>query len=585
MFLFYAVLLTACHRPNVEMRYATSLRQSSELLAIDSMMWTLPDSALTCLLSCYDTVEDRHYANLLLAELLYKNYYEQINRAELLEAVAYYDSVSCPFLAARSHYINGVGYYEHDSVVPACVEYLKAAEIMEESFSKEDLVGQKAQFMALTYTHLCALFSNQYLHEQAIYLGKQAVFYYDQYDATPWHKAWILDEIGLQYALTKRLDSASFYCDRAIMFLPDTNNQSYRDISALCTVLSYNKGETSQETLKRLRYLFFMAESSQEQLARCLNISEIYFHEKKYDSAWVYLIKVFNESTNINSRKQAAEWLVEICKFQGKNPEIYADFLIPFANKEENKSAIKSQLTELYNAFRQKKLELQHRLLIRRATIQTMVVIGVLLIVILFILLISFHRKQNYKTKLETEEYVHKMKQKALAGRLKTSNNALRDAQHEIKKQKLNSVFSKSSNHNSSEHRSYEAFMQSMICQEITTMVDRLHSDKRKTLKTNIDVLDYKDFALSATQITSLTKTVDNSFPNFYSTIKALYPHLSRNEWLHCCLYLMKLDKMSICVLLQEPYYTCRRYTLKMEKTFDCRHGLSFFLIEKAESC
>ncbi|MBP5573928.1 MAG: hypothetical protein J6X40_07160, partial [Bacteroidales bacterium] len=138
-------------------------------MAIDSLMWTQPDSALNQLIQYYDTVSDRHYANLLLAELLYKNYYEQTNRTELLKAVAYYDSLSCPFLAARAHYINGVGYYERDSVVLACEEYLKAVEIMEEHFAEKELVKQKAQFMALTYTHLCGLFSDQYLHEQAIY--------------------------------------------------------------------------------------------------------------------------------------------------------------------------------------------------------------------------------------------------------------------------------------------------------------------------------------------------------------------------------------------------------------------------------
>ena len=123
---------------------------SPELSAIDSLMWHQPDSALACLLPCFDTCRDakfcvstataynRHYANLLLAELLYKNDYAQTNRAELLQAVAYFDSLlvdgadtrgvsqqarprrdarrasaqNIAFLDARAHYINGVGYYE-----------------------------------------------------------------------------------------------------------------------------------------------------------------------------------------------------------------------------------------------------------------------------------------------------------------------------------------------------------------------------------------------------------------------------------------------------------------------------------------
>ena len=86
-------------------------------------------------------------------------------------------------------------------------------------------------------------------------------------------------------------------------------------------------------------------------------------------------------------------------------------------------------------------------------------------------------------------------------------------------------------------------------------------------------------------QTTQLTKTVENFFPNLYSTLKTQYVALDRKEWLHCCLYMLQLDKMSICVLLQEPYYSCRRCILKLEKAFDCRQGLSAFIIEQAKSC
>ncbi len=81
MSLFFA----ACARP-VETRHGTSLPtdMSPELSAIDSLMWQRPDSALMCLLPYFDTccrdgvhtvstTHDCHYANLLLAELLYKN--------------------------------------------------------------------------------------------------------------------------------------------------------------------------------------------------------------------------------------------------------------------------------------------------------------------------------------------------------------------------------------------------------------------------------------------------------------------------------------------------------------------------------
>ena len=102
--LFLFALAACTHKPQVpEPVEGPTL----ELSAIDSLMWRQPDSALTRLLPWFDTccrdaachvstasAYNRHYANLLLSELLYKNDYSQTNRAELQRAVAYFDSIS-----------------------------------------------------------------------------------------------------------------------------------------------------------------------------------------------------------------------------------------------------------------------------------------------------------------------------------------------------------------------------------------------------------------------------------------------------------------------------------------------------------
>ena len=145
------------------------------LAGIDSLMWRRADSAFALLQEFVISPEaeeldtfDGHYCQLLISELLYKNDCEQTNREELLQAVSYFDSLvreapplqrgagglktpqfpdlndNITFLDSRTHYITGVGYYEKDSVVQACAEYLKALETMEEHFEEKDLVGKKA---------------------------------------------------------------------------------------------------------------------------------------------------------------------------------------------------------------------------------------------------------------------------------------------------------------------------------------------------------------------------------------------------------------------------------------------------------
>ena len=561
--LFFAVFGAACHRPAVEAQRATP-QQSSELAAIDSLLWTQPDSALTRLILCYDTVSDRHYANLLLAELLYKNYYEQTNRTELLKAVAHYDSLSCPFLAARAHYINGVGYYERDSVVLACEEYLKAVEIMEEHFAEKELVKQKAQFMALTYTHLCGLFSDQYLHEQAIYFGKQSLSYYNRYQAKPRYIAWMLDKIGSHFEMMGKSDSADYYYQKGLNILPDTNNLTYRDIETNRAFLSYKTGECPWNSLNRLQKLLEQAESEKEYYSRCLSIGGVYYHEFLYDSAWFYLKKVFDESTSINSKKQAAEWLAVICKSQGKKSEAseYSDYLAPFATQEENKSNIKSQLAEFYNNHKQRETELRHQKMNRRqAKCTAVIIMGLLVVMLLYVVLYRTNKrkKQRLVVQIKDEQYAHKIKQKALSGRLKRSNEALR-----IQKERANDQKKEA------EHQRKQAtwgalddFMKEEACQIIMALL------ADKVIKREAKRGDYPELQLNDTQLRALSHAAEKHFNGFEKTLTDLYPKINRNGINQCLLYLLNLEDVQIAALLSCDYTTVRRRSLKLKEAFN----------------
>ncbi len=125
-------LTVACDHPTKVVE-SIETPSSPVLAEIDSLMWQQPDSAFAMLQefassAAADSLDEfnGHYCQLLISELLYKNYYRQSNRKDLLKAVGYFDSIDDGFLAARAHYINGVGYAEKDSAVEACGEYLFA---------------------------------------------------------------------------------------------------------------------------------------------------------------------------------------------------------------------------------------------------------------------------------------------------------------------------------------------------------------------------------------------------------------------------------------------------------------------------
>ena len=579
---------------------------TTELCAIDSLMWRHPDSALMRLLPWFDTccrdaachvstasAYNRHYANLLLSELLYKNDYPQTNRRELQQAVGYFDSLTVladtrgvslqgrprrdarrasaqniAFLDARSHYINGVGYYENDSVVEACKEHMKALEVMENRFGEKELVGEKIQFVALTYTRLSMLFSDMYLHEQAIFFAQQSLIYYKKLNMPIWYIARMLNEIGSQYDMMKNSDSAVCYYQKAINILDDTTTLMYRDIAVHLIFMEYKNSVCQTDSvIKRLRQLLLCSESQKESQVRYMNIGELFYYEQRYDSAWVYLNKVFQMTSVVGLKRQAAEWLLEIGKTKNMEVRAYTDFLAPFANQEENKSEIKSQLTELYKAFRQAQLERQHKMEMQRHHVQSMVVVAGLLMVILIVFAL-YHNNKRLKRHLENqiieEKQVHNMEKKALSSRLKKSNETLRELQDQIKKQDRNSL---------KPETSADTFVDEPICRLI---LERVSVGQ---FKSKVDYLEYKSYALSKQQLIDLRVAVDQHFDKFTIRLKKAYPQLTNGDLDYCCLYLLGLTDADIAALMQRAYNTVVERDGKLKKVFGNENPLPVTLM------
>ena len=579
---------------------------SPELVAVDSLMWRQPDSAFALLQAFAVSPEadsldrfEEHYFQLLASEQLYKNYCEQSNRAKLLKAVAYFDSIAgspgaeargvsvgpfrrrdashasaqtTAFLAARAHYINGVGCYERDSVVEACAEYLKTLEIMEGNFEEKELVGHKARFMALAYTRLANLFSDHYLHEQAIYFAQNSLLYYKKTDYPSWHLSWILDDIGANYDMMEELDSADYYYRKASFVLGDSNTIMSRDIAAHQAYLDYKKDcRNTTAVISNLLQLSSESESERETLTRYSYIGEILFHEKQFDSAWMYLSEVFHGTPDVGLKKQAAERLVEICKAQQRNTNIleYAGFLVPFANQEENKSEIKSQMIETYKIFVQERLELQHRKETMRHVKIAMIVVAVLLVVILTTILLYHKNKRHQRhleTMMESERRAHKMQQAALACRLRRSNEELRDVKEQIRRQEDADA--------KSEHAA--SFTEEPICRLI---MERVNEGQ---FKSKMDCEVYKKYALDKQNLLDLRLAADRHFGQFTVRLKKTYPELTNPDLDYCCLYLLGLSNADIAALMQRAYNTVTERDGKLRKIIGNGNPLSKTLSEVA---
>ena len=561
-FLFLA--LAACHHP-VETCHGTSL--PSELSAIDTLIQTRPDSALTLLLSCRDDVHtvstaDNHYYQLLLSEALYKNDYAQTNRDELLTAMAYFDSVQAPFLSARCHYMNGVGYYEMDSVVLACEEYLKALEIMEEHFNEEELVGYKAKFMALVYSHLCEIFSDQYLHEQAVYFGECSLPYYYRFDPEPWHVAWILHKIGSHYDMMEQMDSARYYYQKAGAILKDTLSLMYRDIESHLAYMEYEVSGNTSLSIYKLQNLIVQAESEKEYLSRCLMIGELYYQEKAMDSAKYYLNRIFDSANIMSMKILSTQHLQEICLLLGDTIALdkYTIFLSQQADPGDNQAYIHSQLTKLCHGFVQNQKERVYLLQQKKIMNWGKIVFLVLIMTAVSFIVISLFKKNQ----LEEERYNNKIQKNAIIGKLRQSNEKIRELKEQVEKQHRSVAL---------KNEMFAAcFLEEPICRFILQQV------KDGNFKSQMNCAIYKELALSKEQLLALRKATDHHFNLFTSRLSKAYPEITDRDLDYCCLYLLGLSDADLSALTQRAYNTINERNNKLKRIIGSEKPLSVTL-------
>ena len=671
--LFVLAMLVACMPNNndgpVETRHGTSqIEQVPEpsvpeanrrvegpslaLSAIDSLMWRQPDSALALLLPYFDTCcrdvarnvypensndnsEDvaryvstaynRHYAHLLLSELLYKNDYEQTNRCDLQKAVNYFDSLVCGtphskggrgikkdlshptnlvFLDARAHYINGVGYYERDSVVDACKEYLKALEVMEGRFEDKELVGKKAKFMTYIYNRLGDMFEDQYMLEPAINCFKHSYEFSTISPISSYSVSSALYRIGKQYNMMEDKDSAVYYYSQALVHLPDSTNLYYRDIVSTQALLLYQLTHQTKLSLKRLKQMTMLAADDEERMTRYVVIGNIFFEEKLYDSALVYLEPVFENKENKFLLKKVASYLNIIYDSLG-NKEKHNGCMHYLATHNETgaeNSALVSQLSDLYKLYASREQDIDARTKREMAVNRTLgVVIPIAVVLALAIIVAAKLRskrllikqreeanrelrekeqrhqeelklrqtetkkvleneeqqhqleleerdKQHAKT-IEAERQAHRMEQAAISGRLKRKNEEVRELKDLIKRHEELDTTPKQA----------ESFTDEPICRLILERV------KKGQFKAQMDYRIYKDAALDKGQVMALRDVADRHLDFFTTRLKKAYPNLTNSDLDYCCLYLLGLSDADISALMQKAYSTVSQRSRKIK--------------------
>ena len=669
LILFFSFLMASC-TSSVETRQGTSLPNNmicQQLQAIDSLMWRQPDSALMVLVDFAASPKadslstfDRHYCQMLLSELLYKNDYGQSNREKLLKAVGYFDSLTTVlsdtlqprsrhcglgpqspghydnlvFLDARAHYINGVGYYERDSVVEACAEYLKALEAMGGQFDEKELVKNKAKFMAYTYNRLGDMFSGQFMMEAAITCYENALAYCRIETTSPTGVSNTLTRMGLQYEQLKDTEKMRMCYSQALEEMPDSDNLSYRDLAASKALCDYKADSNAEQSLETLRHILSQAEDEDERLTRYLSIGVIFSHEEMYDSAVAYLESVFENTRDEVSQIQAAEHLHNIYESLGN--EARSNECIRFlANHKVSASENKAMVSQLDNLFqdylkqKQEKLsEAEHAKHIRKI-VGIIVPIAVLLAMAIIIVaklrsrkLLKQQQKEaeqaheelrrlqtETQQRLEETERKHRQKEEEMVKRhedelriqrdqsekemeqtrqrheaeleaerlaYEKEQDALRQSLRQHEDQVMASEKSSGLQQDKAE-RWRQEFLKEPICRRINEL---LHGKRITTRDTSFK---HDDITLKEEDFKQLREAVERHFEGFDAFLLSCCPSLKRGDLALCHLHLMGLGEGEIAALKSRTYSGIKKQDESIKEKLSLEESVSEYVLRIAK--
>ena len=530
------------------------------LLRIDSLMQHDADSALVLLLdkaclvptgcdelsrnanACLAAADvNDDYRSLLLSEALYKTGNAQLNRfrcetfqeTSLQEAVRCFDSLAAQYpgsddivvLSARAHYMNGVGFYENDSVVEACREYLKTLEIMENRFDESELVGYKAKFMGLTYTRLGEVYFYNGIADASLYSRKKALACFkrlENYDLANTFRS-----VGGAYLLDHQNDSALFYYRKAIdLSLKQNNLMVYCYSLSEAASIYYDLGYTDSAFIM-MRNALSIPVDEEHRLIQYFTFGLLFEKERLLDSAIVYYKKSLN-SNNYNTRTASEEKLGDCYHALGDttNELFYKlrhnESLRQFVDLTPDRIKIKT----LFENHKLNKIEKQNQSYIKQKRRFDYFILSFISLFIAFVLALSHynHRKKN--------RTIFTMRQKIKAN----------------------------------------SFIDEPICKYILKTVDE------KKFKSHTDYALYTEFALSSEQIKQLREAVDTHFNNITKDIKEQYDLLNDDDINYCCLYILGIKDADISALMQRSYRAVCDRNKKLKSVFKTKESVNSFL-------
>lgn len=296
---------------------ACNERQSNnrQLILADSLMQSRPDSALCILqgisMDKFATQADSAYYALLLTQARDKNRIMQKGDSLIRIAVCYYDSIGDVGMQAKAHYYWGCVCRDKGDYLKAIDEY-HGAHILSEK-------GKDTELLSLIYSNVGYLYYIQNFTSEA-----DSVYRLAEQLAVQQR-----DTVALVYALSQR---GMINLERGQGYYPDAEKQMQQALllaehfsdttvkipiyASLSTL--YSEMENTEKALQYAKLNYFSVRDTSHCYRTFLLLGEAYFKNEQYDSAEIYLQKIFTATRYYDTKADACMKLAEIAKVRGE---------------------------------------------------------------------------------------------------------------------------------------------------------------------------------------------------------------------------------------------------------------------------
>lgn len=562
IFILLLIILTSCtktHKTNV---FSPKFEKTRDFLTnkVDSALYTLlniKDSINTYYKDPYIISE----FNILLAEAQFKNQIKQANHYEVEQATKFYDSLfnlnkkdnDLSFQTARAHYYKAVGETEDDNIVESCEDYLTSLKIMKNCFKARDLNYEKNRFIALIYTRLGTLYSDEYYFDIALDYYHNSYFFF-KYISDTTSYLYSSARIGKSYQSINEMENAKLWYKNTISEASEKNHV-YSDYAKRGLAQIYMDGGERDSSVYIVRELISNTEGN-EKYTYEHTMAGMYLKLNQYDSALYYAKQSFfhgNKSIKLISAKMIYEIYKSMADASIDESSFMDNKIQP---KGRDNTDIKIQIASLYNEYKSETTKVK-----RYVTAICSIIIVLVVITISFISAFSKTKKNHQETLDKKDEIIkdNEWKLSLIEGKIKSSNEELRQKDEIIKNQEteIANFKIKIENNNKAD---LDAYYNSDICSEIFRRIKELEERNLKASELT---------ALNGNELILLLHSADFYLNNYITRLSNKYPDLKKDDFYCICLVILNIDKSFIQYFLNKNQSSIWRRFDKIRKIMD----------------